>query len=140
MTLIIDAAPLVALADSADRMHRRVVEVLRSEPGRLVIPAPVSAEVDYLLGVRCGRSARIALLVDLADARFTVECLEPADYKAVIEIEARYADLDLGLADCSLVVLAERHRTDRLLTFDERHMRAVRPLAGGSFKLLPADA
>ena len=139
MTLIIDAAPLVALADHADRMHDRVGEVLRTEPGRLVIPAPVSAEVDYLLGFRHGSTARRAFMADLAAGRFAVECLERADYRAVAEIESNYADLDLGLADCSLIVLARRHRTNRLLSFDERHLRAARPLSGGSFTLLPAD-
>jgi hypothetical protein len=36
--------------------------------------------------------------------------------------------------------LAGRYRTRRLLTFDERHFRALRPLGGrGQFKLLPID-
>jgi hypothetical protein len=37
-------------------------------------------------------------------------------------------------------MLAARHRTTRLLTFDERHFRAVKPLYGKAFTLLPADA
>jgi hypothetical protein len=51
----------------------------------------------------------------------------------------RYADLELGLADCALVVIADRYETDRMVSFDERHFRAVTPLAGGSFTILPAD-
>ncbi len=43
------------------------------------------------------------------------------------------------IADCALVVHAHRHETTRLLSFDERHFRAVTPLAGGSFTLLPVD-
>lgn len=42
--------------------------------------------------------------------------------------------------DCALIVLAHRHETTRLLTFDERHFRAVAPLSGGSFTLLLTDA
>jgi len=49
------------------------------------------------------------------------------------------ADLRLGLADLSVVVLAARLDTLRILTFDYRHFRAVRPLQGGSFVLLPMD-
>ncbi|HEV8635715.1 MAG TPA: hypothetical protein VG370_15925 [Chloroflexota bacterium] len=45
----------------------------------------------------------------------------------------------IGLADASLVVLAQRFRTRRLLTFDERAFRNVAPLQGGAFLLLPAD-
>jgi predicted nucleic acid-binding protein len=53
---------------------------------------------------------------------------------------SRYSDLGLGLADCSIMVLAGRYKTRRLLSFDERHFRAVAPLQGGSFELLPADS
>src|SRR5262249_36414333 len=41
VTLIIDAAPLVALGDTRDPLHSRVGELLREEPGELVVPAPV---------------------------------------------------------------------------------------------------
>jgi predicted nucleic acid-binding protein len=47
--------------------------------------------------------------------------------------------LRLGVADASLVVIAERYATRRLLTFDERTFRAVAPLQGGAFTILPAD-
>jgi predicted nucleic acid-binding protein len=140
MTLIVDAAPLVALADSSDRLHERVKAVLTSESGQLVIPAPVTAEVDYLLGVRHGAVARRRFLADLAAGRFTVGCLEGGDYAAVAETDLKYSDLDLGLADCALIVLAHRHATDRILSFDERHLRAVAPIGGGAFTILPADA
>jgi predicted nucleic acid-binding protein len=140
MTLIVDAAPLVALADASDRLHDQVRSVLTSEPGPLVIPAPVTAEVDYLLGARHGTVARRRFLADLAAGRFTVACLEREDYAAVAEIDLRYSDLDLGLADCSLIVLAHRNTTERVLSFDERHLRAVAPIGGGTFTILPADA
>ena len=139
MTLIIDAAPLVALADTADRMREPVRAVLATEKGPLVIPAPVTAEIDYLLGVHHGGLARRRFIADLAAGRFTVAGLERADYQTVIDLETRYADLDLGLADCALVVLAARYQTDRILSFDERHLRAVAPLRGGAFTLVPFD-
>jgi predicted nucleic acid-binding protein len=46
----------------------------------------------------------------------------------------------VGLADVSIVVLAGRYRTDRVLTLDERHFRALRTPQGASFTILPADA
>jgi len=51
-----------------------------------------------------------------------------------------HRDLELGLADASTFVLADRWRTTALATFDERHSRAILPLGGGAFELLPADA
>lgn len=140
MTLVLDAAPLVALADAKEPQLEALLRIRDEEEGRLVLPAPVAAEVDYLLGVRFGESARRAFLSDLAAQRYDVACLEAGDYRAVAELDARYSDLGLGLADCSIAVLAERYETQRLLSFDERHFRAVAPLQGGSFELLPADS
>jgi predicted nucleic acid-binding protein len=50
-----------------------------------------------------------------------------------------YVDQRLGLADASVVMIAGRYRTTALLTLDERHFRAVRPLWGEAFTLLPTD-
>jgi len=140
VTLILDAAPLVALADAKEPQLEALLRIRDEEEGQLVLPAPVAAEVDYLLGVRFGEAARRAFLSDLAAQRYGVACLEADDYRAVSELDVRYSDLGLGLADCSIMVLAERYETLRLLSFDERHFRAVVPLQGGSFELLPADS
>jgi uncharacterized protein len=51
-----------------------------------------------------------------------------------------YRDMKIGLADASLVVLAERYGTTRLLALDERHFRAIPPPHADAFTLLPADA
>jgi hypothetical protein len=140
VTLVLDAAPLVAVADRRDPLKRQIEALLRDEPGELVIAAPVTAEVDYLLGQRLGRSARLAFLADLAAGRFTVACLDEADHNVVADLEKQYADLDVGLADLSTVIIARRYATRRVLTFDERHFRALRSLDGGQFTLLPTDA
>ena len=139
MTLVIDTAPLVALADTTDPLRDAVHAVLIAEEGPLVIPAPATAEIDYLLGRRAGAAGRRAFLADLAAGRFDVACLDHADYATVLELEDRYADLDLGLVDCAIVVAAARSRTHRLLTLDERRFRSIRPLDDGSFVLLPTD-
>lgn len=140
MTLLVDAGPLVALADPNEPRRQAILDALAGEAGELVVPSPTTVEVDYLLGARFGPAARRAFLRDLAAGRFTVASLEREDYAAVIELETLYEDLDLGLADCAVIVLADRYRTNRILTFDERHFRAVAPLRGEAFAILPADA
>jgi uncharacterized protein len=139
VTVIVDAVPLVALGDANDRLFPRIEHLLKTIDGPLVIPAPVTAEVDYLLGQRLGRGAQSRFIADLAAGRFTVTGLEREDYATVQEIDARYADLELGLADCSIVVLAHRYQTTRIVSFDERHFRVVRSLQGRTFTMLPAD-
>ena len=59
--------------------------------------------------------------------------------KARLVVE-RYDDLGIGLADASIVVLADHYDCNRVLTLDERHFRALRTTAGTAFTLLPADA
>jgi predicted nucleic acid-binding protein len=139
VTLLIDAAPVVALADPDEPLREGVLATLRDEPGDLVIPAPTTAEVDYLLGERFSQAARRAFLRDLARGRFSIACLDREDFEKIADLDARYSDLGLGLADCALVALADRYRTTRIVTFDERHFRTVTPLEGGAFTILPTD-
>ena len=137
MNTVVDSGPVVAAADPADPRCGEVRALLRETPGRLVIPAPVTAEVDHLIGVRVGPRTRRRFLADLAAGRFHVACLTPREHEQALAVDERYADLSLGLADASLVVLAERFETRRILSFDHRDLRAVTPLQGGAFELLP---
>lgn len=130
---------MVALGDSRDPNHGSVQRVLETELGALIIPAPVTAEVDYLVRQRGGNHAARRFLSDLAEERFQVGALTVAEYALALAVHDRHAALDLGLADLSVIVLAFRYRTTRLLTFDERDFRQVTPLQGGAFSLLPAD-
>lgn len=139
MTLIVDAGPVIAMGDRRDPRQVAAEGCLRDEPGALVIPAPVTAEIDYILRRRGGSDAGRWFLEDLAAGRFQVACLEAAEYPTVAMLERLYSDLGPGLSDLSIVVLADRLETTRIATFDERHFRALRPLSGGSFTLLPLD-
>lgn len=139
MTLLVDAGPVVASTDAGDSRRLTVQRLLVDSPGPLVIPAPVTAEVDHLLGRRVGERARRGFLEDLAAQRFEVESLTELDYTRVAHLEEQYAELRPGLADLSIVIIAASLRCTRILTFDERHFRAIRPLYGDAFTLLPAD-
>lgn len=139
MTLIVDAGALYAQADVTDPGHAAVRAVLEAEREALVTTELAVAEADYLILDRLGPAAEAAFLEDLVEATYVVECLDRpgiAEARGLIE---RYRDLEIGLADASLVVLAARHRTRRILSFDERAFRTVAPLTGGHFTVLPAD-
>ena len=47
--IVWDTGPLFAAADADDRDHARCVELMRRTPPPLLMPAPVLAEVGYLL-------------------------------------------------------------------------------------------
>ena len=140
MALILDAGGLYAQADRDDPAHPAVVKILKEERGPLVTSEVAVAEADYLILTRLGIDVELAFLDDLAEGTFLVECLTREELRVAREVARRHRDLELGLADASLVVLARRHRSRRILTLDERAFRAVAPLQGGSFTVLPADA
>ena len=71
---------------------------------------------------------------------YMLEPLTPADVNRCISLVQTYANLNLGLADASVIATAERLGSGRILTVDERHFRAIRSAKGSPFKLLPADA
>lgn len=93
-----------------------------------------------MLQRRFGPDASTIFLADLADGNYQVECLLQHEFAQILALSRRYAALAPGLADLSLVALAARFDTTRILTFDERHFRAIEPLQGGAFTLLPFDA
>lgn len=139
MALIVDAGALYAQADADDPGHTAVRAVLLEERESLVTTELAVAEADYLILDRLGPDAEAAFVEDLVTGTFLVECLDRAELRAARDVLGRYRDLKLGLADASLVVVAARYGTRRLLTFDDRAFRAVAPLQGGSFTLLPTD-
>lgn len=125
-------------ADADDPDHEAVRSMLADWKGEFVASAFTVAEADHLILGRLGLEAELAFIEDLAGA-YTVASLDRAGLERAGEVCRRYADLELGLADASMVVLADRWSTTTLATFDQRHFRTVTPLGGGSFRLLPDD-
>ena len=140
MALIVDAGALYAQANLAESHHADVARILMAERETLVTSELVVAEADYLILDRLGVDVELAFIDDLAEGTFIVDCLTQAEIAQARAVVERYRDLRLGLADASLVVLADRYATTRILTLDERAFRAVAPLQGGTFTVLPADA
>lgn len=86
------------------------------------------------------RSPKLALLQEVAQGAHELAPFEEFDVGDAAAVAQQYPDLDVGLTDASLVVLAHRHRTHDVLTLDERHFRTMRALDGRPFRMLPADA
>ena len=135
--MIVDTSALIAYFDSGERAHAAVSAVIDAASEPLVVSPYVVAEVDYLVGSRHGVQRELSVLRELSGGawdlpHFDGDALSQA--RAVIE---RYADQALGVADASLVVLADRFRTKTIVTLDRRHFDVVRPLTGGRFRVLP---
>ncbi len=97
------------------------------------------AELDYLLTTRVSGAAARAFLGEVANGAYELASFDQGDVRLALEVLGRYYDLEIGLADASIVVLAERYDTTNLLTLDERHFRTVQGPRQQAFRLLPAD-
>jgi predicted nucleic acid-binding protein len=98
----------------------------------VIVPALVLTEVDYFL--RQERPAMRKLIAELLDPSTTYELepVIPTDLVRAMEIDARFANLELGLVDATVATVAERRRQYRVLTIDRTHFSAVR--VGPHFK------
>ncbi len=138
--IVLDTGGLYAALDANETLHGRAVAALAAaRPPRLLSPF-VLAELDYLIGSRVGHAAQLALLDEITRGAYLLDEFTAGDVGDARRVMERYADLRIGLADASVVVLANRHRTLDLLCTDERHFRALRGAGGKPFRLLPFDA
>lgn len=137
--IILDTSGLLAALDDTQVRHAAAATALRAmQPPRFLSPF-VLAELDYLLGSRVSRNTARRLLGEVADGAYQLEPFETADMQRALEVIDQFADHDIGIADASVVVLAERHATSDVLTLDERHFRVLLDRHGRPFRLLPAD-
>ena len=138
--IVLDTSGLLAALDGSQRQHAASAAALRSTGGPRLLSPFVLAELDYLLSTRVSASVARAFLAEVAGGAYQLEPFSADDAAAAGAVLDRYRDLDLGLADASIVVLAERHGCSDLLTLDERHFRVVSGPRRRPFRLLPADA
>jgi hypothetical protein len=85
------------------------------------------------------RTRKAALLDEVARGAYRLENFAVDDVERAAEIMRRYGDLQIGLADASIVVLAERHGTAEVLTLDLRHFQALRIGGRKRFRIFPVD-
>ena len=135
MFAIVDTGPLYAAVDAADKDHERCVSTLQTPGLRLVIPAMVLAEACYLIASRMGAGVEAAFLSGLVGQDLEGPATE--DLVRMSELVEQYASFPLGATDASIVALAERLDTDRIITLDRRHFAAIKPRHCPAFQLFP---
>lgn len=135
--MIVDTSALLAFIDAGEPDHKSVVAAIESAAEPLVVSPYVVAELDYLIATRVGQREEVLALRELCGGAWDLAAIDSSDLAQVVDIVERYVGLDIGVADASNVFLADRHRTRKIATLDHRHFRALRPLSGGHFELLP---
>ena len=137
--IIVDTSGLLAALFSDQRRHREAASVLLEMDGPFVLSPFVLAELDYLITKLAGVEVELAMLDEVARGAYRLAEFGPGEVALAREVIKKYPGLDLGLADASLVVLAESSGVRDLLTLDARHFRTVLGPRGEPFRILPAD-
>lgn len=137
--ILLDTSGLLGWLDASQRLHAEIASCMLDESPPFLLSPFVLAELDYLLATRVGSRAQQALLEEVERGALELAAFTRSEVGAALELIRRFEDLEIGLADASIVVLAERHSCARLLTLDERHFRLLPGPSGQPFTLVPAD-
>lgn len=137
--ILVDTSAALQLASSTGHRHDDVRRVVEELDGPFLLSPFVLAELDYMLIERHGQEKQLALLSQVVDGAYELAEFDRADVEAARIVMAKYPDLRVGLADASIVVLAEKHATTDLLSFDQRHFRTMSGPGGRPFRMLPDD-
>jgi uncharacterized protein len=138
--ILLDTSGLLSALARNQRAHGAARAALEAAGPPYLLSPFVLAELDYLLGREAGVEAQLALLEEVAVGAYDLVSFAAGDVADATEIVRRFRDLGIGLADASVVVLADRYGTTDVLTLDERHFRALRTRDNRPFRLLPADS
>ncbi|MCC7077351.1 MAG: PIN domain-containing protein [Acidimicrobiia bacterium] len=136
--MIADTSGLLALFNDREPRHADVTAVVSREAGPLVVSPFVLAEIDYIVATRLGVEAELSVLRELSGGAYELAACDRDEVETCVDLITRYRDQEIGIADASMVVLARRYNTRRLLTLDVRHFDVLRPLNGGRFHIVPA--
>jgi hypothetical protein len=123
MTLV-DTGPLVALFDPKDADHELCRKTLAKLEAPLRTTVPVLTEAFHLLQPDSLGSQNLRRFV--ASRGLTVWFMDDVALTRAFALMEQYAHQPMDLADASLVVAAERARTRRVFTLDERDFRTYR--------------
>lgn len=141
--VVADTSGLLAALDSAHLEHEGATEALTAA-GLIVMSPLLLAEIDHVATRELGRQAALSAIDDIRRwmrvSRIVVPEITETHLATAQSLRARYASLNLDLADAVNVALAADYDTDAVLTLDRRDFRALRPLGRHKcFRLLPDD-
>ena len=137
--ILLDTSGILAAMFEDQKQHEACARVLREAEGDRIISPFVLAEADYLIQKFGGWQAELLFLHEVSRSAYFIAPFDEHDLIEATDIVRLYADMKVGLADASIVVLSNRYDCRDVLTLDLRHFRAFRPKPRRTFRILPAD-
>ena len=137
--ILLDTSGILAALFEDQNHHEECAQVMRDDEGPLILSPFVLAEADYLILKYGGLDAEQMFLEDVDLGRYLLAEYHQRWLGDTRRMVHRYRDMNIGITDASLIILAEHYNCRDVLTLDLRHFRAMRPISKKSFRILPAD-
>lgn len=137
MALVLDTGPILAALDADDPANASYAALLDETDEPLVVVAPTLVEVDYWIRKRLQPAVWSVFVEHIARGAYRLEHLAAEDLERVAELQADYADLDLGTVDAAVIAVCEKLGESKVATLDRRHFGIVRPRHCERMQLLP---
>jgi hypothetical protein len=138
--ILVDTSGLLAALFADQRHHEMCAAALRESEAPRILSPFVLAEADYLIQKFGGLDAELLFLDEVARGVYELPSFDEHDVTQAREIITKYRDLEIGIADASIAVLASRYECRNVLTLDHRLFRALRYSGRRTFHILPTDA
>jgi uncharacterized protein len=132
-----DTSFIVGLLNQSDSRHREIVSVYKKQDKILVIQSVLN-EVIYHLEKQLGKQSTADFLKAITNHKqFLLIPLEDTDILRTAEILEQYLDSRIDFVDASIMAVAERMRSNIILTLDRRDFGIFRPVHISCFEILP---
>jgi len=123
--------------DPREKSHLELRKIAQSRKQELIISPYVVAEFDYMISKANSEDFSLRALNNLLIAPFELVQLTTVDFITATEVMAKYQDLNIGITDASLIALAARFETSKIMTLDRRHFSAMKLLSGKPVQMIP---
>ena len=133
--ILIDAGPLVALADPGDFQHEHCVESATELAKPFASTWPVIAEAAWLLRRSPHLFRKLAQTFQIQEIALYPLPTESLGW--MIEFMRKYEDIGAQLADASMMYVAEHENIDTIFTLDRRDFSVYRTRRNRPLRILP---
>jgi len=115
--ILIDAGPFIALFDSCDNQHRKVMDFLKKLEYLFISTLAVCTEVSHMLNFSV--KAQRDFYEWLMYKGVIISDINQHDIPRIVELTEKYSDLPMDFADATLVVAAEKSGIRKIISLDK---------------------
>ena len=113
---LIDSGPLIALFDSSDKYHLKVLNFLKNYKGKLITTWAVVTEVTHILDFNLNVQMDFLKWVDLGGVK--IYNIEQNELSILINMIAKYNNVPMDFADATLMYIAHKENIKNIVSID----------------------